>query len=272
MIRAFAYPLPIMVIAEMLGIPREDFSRFRDWSMVIAAAIDIPPAGIEDFAVQANRSAAELVDYLTRIVEERRLRPRADLISSLIHAETTEGRITTGELISTCILLLVAGHETTVNLITNGMLALLSHPDQWKMLTKNPGLARNATEELLRYDSPVQMTDRLAHEDVTIAGEVIPRGTNVQLVLGSANRDPRQFADPDRLEIQRDVGRIMSFSQGIHFCLGSALARLEGEIAFGTLARRASGLRLASKTHRWRPGLALRGLEELIVIPQPVTP
>ena len=272
LIRAFAYPLPIMVISEMLGIPREDFLRFRDWSMVIAAAIDIPPAGIEDFAARADHSAAELVEYLTMIVEERRVQPRADLISSLIHAETMEGRITNGELISTCILLLVAGHETTVNLITNGMLALLSHPDQWTMLVENPGLAKNATEELLRFDSPVQMTDRLAHEDVTIASETVPRGTNVQLVLGSANRDPRVFRDPDRLDIQRDVGRLMSFGQGIHFCLGAALARLEGEIAFGALARLAPELALAPGTHRWRPGLALRGLEELLVTPHQVTP
>lgn len=269
LIRAFAYPLPIMVISEMLGIPREDFPRFRDWSMVIAAAIDIPPAGIENFAVHADRSASELVAYLTRIVEERRARPRADLISSLIHAETTEGRITTEELISTCILLLVAGHETTVNLITNGMLALLSHPDQWRRLAARTDLARNATEELLRFDSPVQMTDRVAHDDIALGGTVIPRGTNVQLVLGSANRDPRQFADPDRLDFQRDVGRIMSFGQGIHFCLGAALARLEGEIAFGTLVRRASDLRLVSEARRWRPGLALRGLEELLVTAGP---
>lgn len=262
LIRAFAYPLPIMVISEMLGIPQEDFPRFREWSLVIAAAIDIPPARIENFAVHADRSATELVAYLARIVEERRARPRADLISSLIHAETTEGRITTEELISTCILLLVAGHETTVNLITNGTLALLSHPDQWRRLVARPDLARNATEELLRFDSPVQMTDRVAHDD-------IPRGTNVQLVLGSANRDPRQFAYPDRLDIQRDVGRIMSFGQGIHFCVGAALARLEGEIAFGTLARRASDLRLVSETQRWRPGLALRGLEELPVTTGP---
>lgn len=272
LIRNFAYPLPIMVISGMLGIPKEDFPRFRDWSMVIAAAIDIPPEGIEDFAAQADRSATELVDYLTRIVEDRRIRPREDLISSLIQAEATEGRITTEELISTCILLLVAGHETTVNLITNGTRALLSHPGQWQQLVDRPEFARNATDELLRYDSPVQMTSRLAHEDMTIAGEAIPRGTNVQMVLGSANRDPRAFEYPDRLDIQRDVGRIMSFGQGIHFCLGAALARLEGEIAFGTLAQRAGGLRLASETHRWRPGLALRGLEELLVTVHQVRP
>lgn len=270
LIRAFAYPLPIMVISEMLGIPREDFPRFREWSMVIAGAIDIPPAEIENFAVHADLSAGELVAYLTGIVEERRARPRADLISSLIHTETTESRITTEELISTCILLLVAGHETRVNLITNGTLALLSDPDQWRRLVDRPELARNATEELLRFDSPVQMTDRVAHDDIALGETIIPRGTNVQLVLGSANRDPRQFADPDRLDIQRDVGRIMSFGQGIHFCLGAALARLEGEIAFGTLARRASGLRLVSETQRWRPGLALRGLEELLVTARPL--
>lgn len=242
LIRAFAFPLPIMVISEMLGIPREDLPRFRDWSMVIAAAIDIRSGGNEDFAAQADLSAAELVEYLTRIVEERRVRPRADLISSLIQAGTTEGGIATEELISTCILLLGAGHETTVNLITNGMLALLSNPHQWQVLIEDLGLAKKATEEVLRYDSPVQMTDRLAHEDVTIAGETIPRGTNAQLVLGSANRDPRVVENPDRLDIRRDIGRIMSL--GLVFCLGA---------------------QWHDSRARSRPGLALHGLEELLV-------
>jgi cytochrome P450 len=168
-------------------------------------------------------------------------------------------------LISTLILLLVAGHETTVNLIGNGTLALLRHPDQWRALVDDPSLARNATEELLRFDSPVQMTTRLAFEDLEIAGTPIRRGTEVFFVLGSANRDPRAFVDPDRLDITRDVGRIMSFGMGIHFCLGAPLARLEGEIAFRTLAQEAPGLRLATEAPRWRAGLVLRGLQELPV-------
>jgi cytochrome P450 len=200
------------------------------------------------------------------IVQERRKNPQDDLISAMIAAETDEGKINEKELISTLILLLVAGHETTVNLIGNGTLALMQHPDQWRVLVDDPTLARNATEELLRYDSPVQMTTRLAFEDMELAGTRVRRGTEVFYVLGSANRDPRAFEEPDRLDIRRDVGRIMSFGMGIHFCLGSQLARLEGEIAFGALARELAGLELATGKPYWRPGLVLRGLQELPVI------
>jgi pimeloyl-[acyl-carrier protein] synthase len=262
----FAYPLPVLVIAGILGVPEEDFQRFRDWAAVIAAAIDLPVTGLAAFVQRADQTSSELVEYLAWIVAERREHPRDDLISSLIAAESAEGRINEKELIATCILLLVAGHETTVNLIGNGTLALLQHPDQWQALVDDPSLARNATEELLRYDSPVQMTTRLAFDDLEIAGTPVSRGTEVFFVMGSANRDPRAFEEPDRLDIRRKVGRIMSFGMGIHFCLGAPLARLEGEIAFRTLAREASGLRLASERPAWRAGLILRGLQELPVV------
>jgi cytochrome P450 len=265
-IASFAYPLPVLVIAGILGVPDDDFSSFRDWAAVIAAAIDLPVSGLAQFVQRADTITAELAEYLRWIVHERRKNPQDDLISAMIAAETDEGKINEKELISTLILLLVAGHETTVNLIGNGTLALMQHPDQWRALVDDPTLARNATEELLRYDSPVQMTTRLAFEDMELAGTRIRRGTEVFYVLGSANRDPRAFEEPDRLDIQRDVGRIMSFGMGIHFCLGSQLARLEGEIAFGALARELADLELATGKPHWRPGLVLRGLQELPVI------
>lgn len=262
----FAYPLPVLVIAGILGVPEEDFQRFRDWAAVIAAAIDLPVSGLEEFVQRADQTTSELAGYLRWVVSQRRKDPQDDLISTLIAAETAEGKINEKELISTLILLLVAGHETTVNLIGNGTLALLQHPDQWQMLVDEPSLARNATEELLRYDSPVQMTTRFAMEDMEFAGTDILRGTGIFFVLGSANRDPNAFENPDRLDIRREVGRIMSFGMGIHFCLGSQLARLEGEIAFATLARELPGMYLAADMPQWRPGLILRGLQELLVL------
>ena len=263
LIALYAYPLPVLVIAGILGVPEEDFPRFRDWAAVIAAAIDLPVTGLAAFVQRADQTSSELVDYLGWIVAQRRADPRDDLISTLIAAQTAEGKLDEQELIATLILLLVAGHETTVNLIGNGTLALLRHPEQWQALVDDPSLARNATEELLRYDSPVQMTTRLAFEDLEIAGTPIRRGTEVFFVLGSANRDPRAFTDPHRLDIRRDIGRIMSFGMGIHFCLGAPLARLEGEIAFATLAREAPGLQLAAARPEWRAGLILRGLKQL---------
>ena len=264
-IASVAYPLPVLVIAGILGVPEDDFPRFRDWAAVIAAAIDLPVTGLAEFVQRADQTTSDLADYLRWIVKERRQEPQDDLISAMIAADVTEGKIDEKELISTLILLLVAGHETTVNLIGNGTLALLRHPDQWRELVDDRSLARNATEELLRYDSPVQMTTRLAMEDMELAGTSIRRGTEVFLVLGSANRDPLAFEEPDRLDIRRDVGRIMSFGMGIHFCLGSQLARLEGEIAFQMLARDVPNLELAVEEPEWRAGLILRGLASLPV-------
>lgn len=261
----FAYPLPVLVIAGILGVPEEDFPRFRDWAAVVAAAIDFPSTGLEAFVKRVDQTTSELVEYLGWIVAERRQEPQDDLISSLIAAEAAEGKISEKELIATIMLLLVAGHETTVNLIGNGTYALLRHPDQWQALIDDPSLARNATEELLRYDSPVQATVRYALERVEIGGAQIAPCTEVMFVLGAANRDPRAFREPDRLDIRREVGRIMSFGRGIHFCLGAPLARLEGEVAFQTLAREAGNLQLATEQPEWRAGVALRGLKNLPV-------
>ncbi|MBA2469638.1 MAG: cytochrome P450 [Chloroflexia bacterium] len=263
LIGQFAFPLPMLVIAEMLGIPREDFRKFRSLAGDIAAAIDFPVDGLGEFLARVDQSTKELAGYLRWLIATRRTEPRDDLLSLLIHAEADEGRLSEEELVATCILLLVAGHETTVNLIGNGTLALMRHPDQWRALVAEPGLARNAAEELLRYDAPVQLTARHALEPVEIGGVEIDKGTHVSFVLGSANRDESVFEQADRLDIRRDVGRIMSFGMGIHFCLGAPLARMEGEIAFATLARQFPKLSLVSDKVHWRPGAVFHGLSEL---------
>ncbi len=265
LIKALAYPLPVLVIAKALGIPSEDMYRFREWAAVLGAAIDVPMEALAGFQARADDATREMCEYLRSVVSKRRDDPRDDLITRLIAARDDEGKLTDDELIATCVLLMIAGHETTVNLIANGTLALLRHPDQWARLVADPSLAGNATEELLRYDSPVQFTGRTAGEDIEIGGVTVPRGSWVSTMLGSANRDEAVWDAPDRLRIDREVGRHMSFGMGIHFCLGAPLARLEGEIAFATLAREAPGLVLADPNPRWRPGAVLHGLERLDV-------
>jgi cytochrome P450 len=226
LIQALSYPLPVLVIARVLGIPREDMPRFREWAAVLGAAIDLPSEALAAFQARSNDSTREMSDYLRHIIGARRDEPRDDLISRLIAARDEEGKLDEDELIATCILLMIAGHETTVNLITNGTLALMRHRDQWARLVANPDLAGNATEELLRYDSPVQLTTRILVEDVEIGDRPVPRGTEVFFMLGSANRDEAVWDDPDTMRIDRQVGRHMAFGMGIHFCLGAPLARL----------------------------------------------
>lgn len=265
LIQALAYPLPVLVIARVLGIPRDDMHRFRGWAAVLGAAIDLPSDALAQFQARASDTTRELTEYLRHIVAKRRDEPRDDLISRLIAARDAEGKLDEDELIAMVILLIIAGHETTVNLIANGTLALLRHRDQWERLVAEPALAGNATEELLRYDSPVQLTTRITAEDVEIDGVVLPRGTEVFFMLGSANRDGAVWDAPDALRIDRQVGRHMAFGMGIHFCLGAPLARLEGEVAFATLAREAPELALVDPSVRWRPGAVLHGLERLDV-------
>src|SRR5262249_12604161 len=198
----------------------------------------------------------------------RRAGPRDDLLSALVRAEEAGEKLSEDELLAMAFLLLVAGHETTVNLIGNGTLALLEHPDQLRRLRDDPGLIRPAVEELLRFYSPVETaTERYAREDVTVAGVTLPQGSLVFAVIASANRDDRQFADPDRLDLAREPNRHLAFGQGIHFCLGAPLARLEGQIAISTLVRRRPDLRLAVPLGdlSWRGGLVLRGLLKLPV-------
>jgi cytochrome P450 len=259
----FAYPLPITVISEMLGVDPEDHQLFREASNKIAVAL----GPIEDMsiAMKALEGRNQLLDYFREVLPQRRAEPRDDLISALIAVEEGGDSLTHGELMAMLLLLLVAGHETTVNLIGNGLLALLRNPDQLERLRTEDGIEKKAVEELLRYDSPVQFTGRIVMQDVEISGTAITAGQFVTCLLGSANRDPEVFEDPDTLDIGRDPCPHLSFSAGIHYCLGAQLARLEGEIALSRIVRRFPKLALATDDLTWRPAPILRGLEALPV-------
>ena len=206
----------------------------------------------------------ELADYFRRLLPERRRHPQDDLLSLLIAAEEAGDKLSEGELLATCILLFIAGHETTVNLIGNGALALLRHPDQLGRLRDDPALIHSAVEELLRYDSPVQRTARITNTDVEVDGRAIAKGSMVVAAIGAANRDPAHFPEPDRLDIARRDNRHVAFGFGIHFCLGAPLARVEGQIALGTLLRRMPGMAVTG-TPAWRASSTLRGLTALPV-------
>jgi cytochrome P450 len=254
----FAGQLPALVIAELLGVPAADRDRFRAWAQDFMRPT-------EDPAQQA--AIAGLRAYLDRQVELKRAALGEDLISSLITSRA-EDRLTDEELRGTAFLLLVAGHETTVNLLGNGMLALLRHPDQLELLRARPELIPDAVEELLRYDSPVERTtSRFAAQELRLGGTVIPEGSVVLAALGSANRDEAVYPDADRLDVTRAPRRHLAFGHGIHFCLGAPLARLEAQIAFETLLRRLPDLALAvpaeQLTHR--PSFLVRGLNTLPV-------
>ena len=259
-IDALAYPLPVIVIAEMLGIPPEDRDRFRGWSNDVAHSLE--PLQSEEDSRRAQRSVEELREYLSAIIEQRRLQPRDDLISALTAAEDEGDKLTHEELLLTLVLLLVAGNETTKNLIGNGLLALLRHPDELKKLRENPDLIEPAIDELLRLDSPVQIDGRTALEDVMIGGKQVKRGQRVVLLIGAANRDPDVFSDPDRLDLSREAKNHISFGRGIHHCLGAPLARIEGQIAFRKLIERFPDIRL-DETPQFRNQVVLRGMKSL---------
>jgi cytochrome P450 len=263
LIRDYALPLPATIIAEMLGVPVEDRHAFHRGTNAVIAAASSSWA-----MLKAVPSAWWLIRYIRKIVRERQADPRDDLVSALAGAEEAGDTLSEDELMAMVFLLLAAGHETTVNLIGNGTLALLEHPDQMDKLRNDPALIKPAVEELLRFTSPVEMaTERYPREDVTIAGATIPRGEMVFAVIASANRDERQFADPDALDVTREPNKHLGLGLGPHFCLGAPLARLEGQIAINTLLRRVPDLRLtpAPDLPRWRRGLLLRGLESLPV-------
>jgi pimeloyl-[acyl-carrier protein] synthase len=263
LIADLAYPLPVTVIAELLGIPREDHQEFHGWSDSLARSLDLT----DDPEVynRASQAAATLTEYLREIIAQRRREPREDLLSALIQAEEGGGRLTQDELYATVALLLLAGHETTINLIGNGVLALLRNPEQLNRLRENPALIRPAIEELLRYDGPVQMTSRIALEDVEVRGETISAGQSVAFLLGAANHDPERFAAPQQLDIGRDPNQHLGFANGIHYCLGAPLARLEGQIAISTLLARMPELALVTDAPEYRDNFVLRGLRELPV-------
>jgi hypothetical protein len=266
LIEEFAYPIPVNVICEMLGVPVEDHERFKDWSLDLARGLDLIWLG-PDSEVGRRAAVARqgLGAYFRELIAERRARPHGDLLSALIAAEEAGDTLSEIELLATCILLLVAGHETTVNLLGNGTLALLRHPDQLDRLRRDPGLIGTAVEELLRYDGPVQRTARIPSADVTIGSRTIAKGEMVMPFIGAADRDPVQFPEPDRLDLGRADNRHIAFGWGIHFCLGAPLARIEGQIAINTLLRRFPRLALATDKPEFRQSLTLRGLKALPV-------
>jgi cytochrome P450 len=244
-------------------VPAEDQDQFRAWGHDVAATLDPQTAA----TAQAQTRAAELAltGYLRDLVHERRAHPDDSILSALIAAQEEGDRLSSGEIVSTALLLLVAGFETTVNLIGNGTVALLSDPDSWSRLRQDPALVPAAIEEMLRYDSPVQLTSRIATEEVEVGGVVIAAGQPVIVSIGGANRDPAVFEQPDEFRIDRpDPGRHLSFSLGMHHCLGSALARLEGRIAIEEVTRRYPALELAGPPIR-RSLLVLRGFESVPV-------
>jgi cytochrome P450 len=263
LIADFAFPLPVTVICEMLGIPQEDHAMIRSGARGSGRLLDpVPLSRAEIDAANADNLAS--AEYFQALFELRRRQPGDDLTSQLVQAEEEGSRLSNEELTANVMLLFGAGHETTVNLIGNGLLALHRHPDQLRRLREDPALTANAVEELLRYDSSVQLTGRAALEDVTVGTAAVRKGDGVLCLLGAANRDPAVYADPDRLDITRANIRPMSFGGGIHFCLGAQLARIEAEIAIATLLRRLPDLTLDDAEHpEWRPTFVLRGLNRL---------
>ena len=262
-----ARPLPVIVIAEMLGVPVADRPRFRSWSDRRARILE-PTIGAGERA-DAIRAGADLDAYFAPIIAERRADPRDDILSGLAQAEEAGDRLDERELIALLRLLLVAGNETTVNLIGNGMLALLRHPEQLQRLREDPSLIPSAVEELLRYDSPVQLDLRRIVEDCEVNGFPVKRGEDIVVLIGGANRDPERFEAPDSLDVGRSGAGHISFGRGIHACIGAPLARLEARVAIEVLLERFSSLRLPGPPPRFRPSIVLRGLESLPVAAAP---
>lgn len=280
-IRDLAYPLPVMVIAELLGLPAGDRERFKKWSDDLFAILGTVRHKPFHLLERAAQSLDEMTDYVKELSRKRRESPRDDLLTALLsvtdeddsgcphqhrspspHAVST---LTEEELVSNINILLSTGHETTTHLIGNGLLALLQHPEQMQQLQRQPTLLTSAIEEMLRYDNPVQITYRSALQDVDIDGKHIRKGDLVNSILGSANRDPKRFSNPDDFNITRNEGRHLSFGVGIHFCIGAPLVRLEAEIVFGTILCCFPEIRLATQTLEWQEHPIFRGLKSLPV-------
>jgi len=258
----FAYPLPATIIAELLGVPTVDLDLFKGWSDDLAGSFTWAP----DTMRRAHAAINELTAYVGGLVARQRQAPGDTLLGPLLQAQTEGVGLGDDELLAQGVMLLFAGHETTTGLIGNATLALLRHSDQLARLRAEPALIESAVEELLRFDSPTQATFRSVAADFELRGQHLRQGEHVLLMLGSANRDPVQFAEPDALDLGRRDNRHLAFSHGPHFCLGAALARLEGQIALAALVRRFPNLRLRETELRWRPNVFLRGLESLPVV------
>ncbi|MGW2560479.1 cytochrome P450 [Streptomyces sp. NPDC001514] len=260
----FAYPLPITVICRLMGVPREDESLFQGWTDALVASADIGPD--EDTTERdkaGNQARQEMGRYLVNLAEQRRDRPTGDMLSDFINEPDPALRLTIEELAETTILLFIAGHETTVNLIANGVLTLLRQPDQLDRLRREPGLLPGAVEELLRYEPPVHMRERVPLDDLDIAGATIPKGTSVVLALASGSRDPKRFHEPDRFDPTRPDNQHFGFGSGIHLCYGAPLARIEAEAALGALIPHLSTARLVQDPPPYRQNAMLRGPRHL---------
>ena len=267
LMEAVAVPLPVIVIAEMLGVPPEDRARFRVWSNQRARLLE-PTISPRERAAGAEAGEA-LDEYFVPIIQTRRAEPESDIVSALAQAEEEGDVLTEREMLNMLRLLLVAGNETTTNLIGNGMLALLRNPEELERLRTDPTLIPSAVEELLRFDSPVQTDFRGALEDCEVNGAPVRRGDNIVLLIGSANRDPEAFEEPDRLDVGRSGSSHISFGRGVHHCIGAPLARLEGRIVLEVLLERYSSMRLLDERPAYRGGVVLRGLESLPVAAVP---
>ncbi|WP_336488066.1 cytochrome P450 [Methylobacterium nigriterrae] len=260
LVNDLSYPLPVAVICELLGVPETDEPQFQAWATQLSTALE-PDARRDEATRRANAANFDAISaYMRSLIREKRRRPADDMLSGLAnHADPATERMGLYDLIATAVLLLVAGHETTVNLITNGMLTLLRHPDELERLRADPERAPRLIEELLRYEPPVHFRTRKATGDIEIAGETIPKGSAVVLALAAGSRDPERFRDPDRFDPDREDNQHFGFGGGLHYCVGAPLARIEVEIALVSLCRRLIGPRLAEDPPPYRPGAALRG-------------
>lgn len=264
-ISEFAYPLPAIVIAEMLGVPPEDRARFTEWTNDFGTLLDGGEMIFEQL-VQSLQGVYEFMEYFRAIIRQQRQEPQDNLLQAMANAEEHGDMLSEEELLGNCVLLLAAGHGTTTHLIGNSLLALLRHPAQMRLLRDNPTLLPTAVAELLRYDSPVQMTSRIATETLSIGGKEIAAGQEVLFCLGAANHDPAQFAQPDTLDVRRPESRHLAFGQGIHFCLGAPLARVEAEMALGALLKASADPHLGTETIEHFPSQVFRGVSSLPLI------
>jgi pimeloyl-[acyl-carrier protein] synthase len=264
LINDLAFALPATIIAEMLGVSPDNIRQLKQWSDKFIIFFNTHPSQISHQEYQtAHQAMQEMVEYFRAALPGIHQQPRPSLLETLFQAEQDGDRLSEEEVFANANLLMVAGHETTTNLIGNGMLSLLRHPDQMEMLRADPSLLSGAIEECLRHDNPVQFTNRVAQEDVVLGDKTIRQGQFVFLFVAAANRDPAHFPDPDRLDITREVHKHLAFGMGPHFCLGAPLARLEARIALETVLRRLANLRLATDALEYREGFNLRGLKSL---------
>lgn len=260
----FAFHLPVIVISEYMGVPVEDREQIKEWSDETGRVFFIR-ANEPDRRERSQRGLEHLLEYFAPLIRERRAHPRDDLITALVQAEERGDLLSEEELLATCTVLIFAGHETTTNLLANGVVAFSRFRDQWDLLRENPSLIKSAVEELLRYDGPVMATFRWAKTDAELGGKVIRQGDRMLLVLGAANRDPAKFADPDRLDITRSPNPHVAFGHGIHICLGAPLARVEAQEAFLALSQRFPGFRMADQELSYHPTIVARALKQLYV-------